>query len=263
MARKIVVTSGKGGVGKTTIVANLGARLASLGFRVLLFDVDISLNNLDVVMGIEKKVLFDVVDVIEGRCRARQAIVQDSRFPSLYIMTSVHSHGKTNINGNQIKKVVDEISSAFDYVLIDCPAGIDGGFHRAVFSANEAIVVVTPHISSIRDADKVLSILSGYDVVSRGVIVNRVRGDLMLTGEMMDVNNIAKMLKLQLLGVIPEDDGISTLSSVGGLIGGNNAGRAFTLLSENVHKGSRKIYDCTVRYRGFFGNFRRNLKRKV
>lgn len=263
MARRIVITSGKGGVGKTTIVANLGARLASLGFRVLLFDVDIGLNNLDVVMGIEKKILFDVVDVIDGRCRARQALVQDSRFPSLYVMTSVHNYGKISISGQQIKKVVDELSASFDYVLIDCPAGIDGGFHRAVFSATEAIVVVTPHISSVRDADKVLSVLSGYDVANRGIIINRVRGDLMLSGEMMDVEAVTQTLKLQLLGVIPEDDGISTLSSIGGLIGGNYAGRAFTLLAENIHQGSRKIYDCTLRYRGFFGNFRRNLKRKV
>ena len=182
MARKIVITSGKGGVGKTTICANLGARLASLGFRVCLMDVDIGLNNLDVVMGIEKKVMFDIIDVIEGRCRAKQALVQDHRIQSLYVMPSAHSYSASNVTGDKIKEVIDALDPSFDYILIDCPAGVEAGFHRAVYSANEAIVVVTPHISSVRDADKVLSILAGYDLVHKSIIINRIRGDLVLSG---------------------------------------------------------------------------------
>jgi septum site-determining protein MinD len=263
MARKIVITSGKGGVGKTTVCANLGARLASLGFRVCLIDVDLGLNNLDVVMGIEKRVMFDIIDVVEGRCRSKQALVQDHRIPSLYIMPSAHSYSYSNVSGDKIREVVESLDPSFDYILIDCPAGVEAGFHRAVFCANEAIVVVTPHISSVRDADKVLSILSGYDLIHKTLVINRIRGDLVLNGEMLEVDEIVRILKVSLLGVIPEDDDISALSTIGGLTSGNISGRAFTLLCENLHEGTKKIYDYTMRYRGFFGNFRRNLKRKI
>ena len=143
------------------------------------------------------------------------------------------------------------------------PRRVEAGFHRAVSCANEAIVIVSPHISSIRDANKVLSILSGYDLIHKSVVVNRIRGDLVLNGEMLEVEEIARILKTPLLGVVPEDDDISALSTIGGLAGSNSAGRAFTLLSENLHQGTKKIYDCTMKYRGIFGNFRRNLKRRI
>lgn len=263
MARKIVLTSGKGGVGKTTICANLGATLAELGFRVCLIDVDIGLNNLDVVMGIEKRVMFDIIDAIEGRCRAKQALVQDHRIPSLYIMPSAHSYSESAVNGEKIKKVISDLDAGFDYILIDCPAGVEAGFHRAVYCADEAIVVVTPHISSVRDADKVLSILSGYDLIHKSVVINRIRGDMVLNGEMLDVPEIVRVLKTSLLGVIPEDDDITALSTVGGLALTSNSARAFSLLAENLHEGTKKIYDCTIKYRGFFGNLRRNLRRKI
>lgn len=263
MARKIVITSGKGGVGKTTICANLGARLATLGFRVCLMDVDIGLNNLDVVMGIEKRVMFDIVDVIEGRCRPKQALVQDRRIQSLYVMPSAHKYSTSIVTGEKIKEVVSALDGNFDYILIDCPAGVEAGFHRAVYCASEAIVVVTPHISSVRDADKVLSILSGYDLIHKSIVVNRIRGDLVLSGEMLSADEIVRALKTPLLGVIPEDDDITALSTVGGLAGASISGRAFTILCENLHEGTKKIYDYTMKYRGLFGNFRRNLKRKI
>ena len=190
MARKIVITSGKGGVGKTTVCANLGVQLANLGFRVALFDADIGLNNLDVVMGIENRVVYDIADVIKGKCRIKQALVQDERYPTLYVMPSAQMENKQILSGEQIKLVVDLVSPNFDYILIDCPAGVDIGFHRAVFSANEALVVVTPHISSVRDADKVLSILSNYKLHSKSLIINRVRGDMLLNGEIISIEKI-------------------------------------------------------------------------
>ncbi|MBQ3494595.1 MAG: septum site-determining protein MinD [Clostridia bacterium] len=262
MARKIVITSGKGGVGKTTICANLGATLSNLGFRVVIIDVDIGLNNLDVVMGIENKVIFDIIDVIEGRCRPAQALVEDQRFKSLYIMPSAHSYRGYELSPSDIKTVVDGLDGSFDYILIDCPAGVEAGFHRAVSAANEAIVVVTPHISSIRDADKVLSILSSYNLQNKGLVINRVRGDLMLNGEMIDVDEIIRFLHIPILGVIPEDDEITALSSIGGLLGGG-LNRAWALLAENLHNGSKKVYDCTSKYRGLFGGLRRNIKRRL
>lgn len=263
MARKIVLTSGKGGVGKTTVCANLGVNLASLGFRTVLVDVDIGLNNLDVVMGLEKQVVFDITDVIMGRCRAKQALVEDIRFPNLFLLPSSHYSGKTHILGEHIKSVLNMLDSSFDYILIDCPAGVDAGFHRAVFSANEAIVVVTPHLSSIRDANKVLSLLNEYNLSSKGLVINRMRGDLLANGEMLRVEDVVRALHIPLYGVIPEDDAISSACSVGGYLNSQESTRAFTLLCENIHNGTKKIYDCEMKYRGFMGYIRRNIKRKV
>ena len=262
MARKIVLTSGKGGVGKTTVCANLGIYLAKLGFRVVLMDTDIGLNNLDVVMGIEERVIFDISDVITGRCRARQALVQDKSISSLYILPSVQSY-KINITGEDIKGIVDSLEGSFDYILIDCPAGVENGFHRAVFPANEAMIVVTPHLSSIRDADKIISILDDYNIQYKGLIINRMRGDLLLSGEMMTIESIVKALNLPLLGVIPEDDAIGCSCSVGIRPQSIESARAFTLLSENIHNGSKKIFDCTYKYRGLFGYIKRNIKKRV
>ena len=263
MARKIVVTSGKGGVGKTTVCANLGVKLANLGFRVALIDADIGLNNLDVVMGIENKVMFDMADVIKGRCRLKQALVQDFRYPTLYILPSAQLDINANISGKDIENIVEALSPYFDYILIDCPAGVDIGFHRAVFSANEALIVVTPHISSIRDADKVLSLLSNYPLHSKKLIVNRVRGDMILSGEIISIEKIMEILGLPIMGVIPDDDEISTLSTLGAFAYGTSGSRAFSILAENVHNGSKKIYDCTYKYRGLVGVIRRNIKRRV
>lgn len=263
MARKIVLTSGKGGVGKTTVCANLGATLAKFGFRVVIIDVDIGLNNLDVVMGLEDNVVYDVLDVVRGKCRVKQALVQDPRFPSLYILASNHTYNCGKITKENIKDIVETLDISFDYILIDCPAGVEEGFVRAVYPAHEAIIVVTPHISSIRDADKVLGILANFNLEEKYIVVNRMRGDMQLEGNMLDENQIAQMLGVNLLGVIPEDDAVSTLLNFGGLVGRTPAGRAFTLLCENLHDGTRKIYDCTNKYRGLSGVIRRGLKKII
>lgn len=263
MARKIVITSGKGGVGKTTICANLGARLASLGFRVAVIDTDLGLNNLDVVLGLENKVAFDLLDVIEGRCRVKQALIQDTRYPLLYVLPSTHLENLFKISDKSIKHIVDSIDYNFDYILLDCPAGIGNGFHRAVYCADEAIVVVTPHISSIRDADKVVSILGNYNLTDKYLVINRARGDLILNGESFSIESIIEKMKIKILGVIPEDDDIPTLSLMGGISGSSFCGRAFSLLAENLYNGSKKVYDCTYKYKGFFGSLRRTLKRKI
>ena len=264
MARKIVLTSGKGGVGKTTTCANLGATLASKGLRVALLDIDIGLNNLDVVMGVENKVVYDIVDVISGKCRAKQALIQDYKYPSLYVMPSAHTYLKDSITGEHIKSVVDNLAETFDYVLIDCPAGIDLGFHRAITAASEAIVITTPHISAIRDADKVFTILRSYNLISTSLVINRVRGDLILEKEMLSVEDITKLLKEKLVGAIPEDDEISTMILEGGTISRVSECRmAFDMLANNIHFGSDIIYDCTAKYKGFMGGLRRSLKRKI
>lgn len=261
MARVIVVTSGKGGVGKTTLTANLGMRLSALGNRVVLLDVDLGLNNLDVVMNIENKIVYDIADVVEGKCRLKQALVQDIRFPALFVLPSNHLFTTTKISSYNIQTIVNQLSQTFDYVIIDCPAGIDSGFHRAVFSADEAIVVTTPHISSLRDADKVLTILNSYDIKKVNLVVNRVRGDLMINGQMIDVMQIRSLLKTDLLGVIPEDDSITTASCMN--FNKNNGVDAFKLLAENVHYERQQIYDYKSKYKGLFGGFRRSIRRRV
>ncbi len=264
MARKIVITSGKGGVGKTTICANLGSFLAKNQLRVLLIDVDIGLNNLDVVMGVENKVVYDIVDVMENKCRAKQALIQDSACPYLYILPSRTTNIKRRYLKEDFSHVIDALDDYFDYILIDCPAGIDEGFHRAVFGADEAIIVVTPHISSIRDADKVISILSSYPLYTISIVINRARGDMILNKEMISVEDINGILKKRVIGVIPEDDSISTLSTLGGTVNEKcKISRAFQLLSENIIDGTAKIYDCTQKYRGLLGLLKRKIKRRV
>ena len=261
MERKIVITSGKGGVGKTTITANLGMRLSMLGVRVVLIDLDLGLNNLDVVMNIENKIVYDIADVIEGKCRLKQALIQDIRYPALFVLPSNHLYTNVKINSYNIQEIVEQLSQTFDYILIDCPAGIDGGFLRAVFGASEALVVTTPHISSIRDADKVLTILNSYNMNNTNIIVNRARGDLMMNGQMIDVKQIESLLKTDLIGVIPDDDSIPTNSCMN--FTKNDGVDAFKLLAENIHYGRKENFNYKYKYKGLFGSFKRSLRSKL
>lgn len=206
MARRIVITSGKGGVGKTSVAAFLGAKLAEAGERVAVLDLDFGLNNLDVAMGVEDKVVYDITDAVEGRCRAKQALVQcDNR--NLYVIPSAHTFSK-QVTGQNVKLLIDGLSDSFDYVLLDSPAGIDAGFQRAVSAADEALVVVTPTLSSLRDADKVLTILKSYRLDSVTCVVNRFRADLVKRGKQMSPAEIESVLKIPVIASIPESDAV-------------------------------------------------------
>lgn len=260
MARKIVFTSGKGGVGKTTTVASLGLKLAGLGARVCLIDTDIGLNNLDVLLGLDTKVVYDLCDVVEKRCRLKQALVQDTREPLLYILPSNHIYTSKVISSFNIKSVVDELSEYFDFVLIDCPAGIDKGFHRAIACADEAIIVTTPHMSAIRDADKVINLLNNYTVSQSSLIINRVRGDLMLKGDMIDVEEIQKLLQVKLLGVVPEDDKINCSLNNTFL---TEADEAYTILAQNLYHNEDTIFNYKNKYKGILGRIKSLLRSKV
>ena len=264
MARKIVITSGKGGVGKTTVCANLGVALARFNKRVVLVDVDLGLNNLDVVMGVENKVVYDIVDVIENKCRVKQALIQDVNYPNLYIMPSAHSYNKSQVTAQNVKRVVDMLEELFDFVLIDCPAGIDEPFKRAVFGADEALVVVTPHASSLRDADKVITVLKEFEINQVSLIVNRIRGDMVMNREMLESKKISELLNTNLIGTIPEDDSISMLLCVGRAVNRDcESYMAFNMVAQNLLWFQNKIYDCTNKYRGFWGFLKRAIKRKV
>jgi len=263
MARAIVLTSGKGGVGKTTITANLGMHLANKNYRVCLIDMDIGLNNLDVVMNMEERVMYSILDVIEGNCRLKEALVQDDYFPLLYLLSTGGLGQNLTITLAQIKAVINELHTMFDYILIDCPAGIDAGFKRAVSCADEAIIVTTPHLSSVRDADKVVTILSSYQINSKRFVINRARGDLMQDKIMIDVHDIGKTLGIEFGGVIPEDDKVITNTSA--TIRNNKVAlnRAFEILTNNIITGEKKLYDCTYKYRGLWGNIKKIIKRSV
>lgn len=253
MARKIVVTSGKGGVGKTTVCANIGIALARQNKRVLLMDLDIGLNNLDVVMNVEGKAVYDLVDVVECRCRPQQALVRDEEEPTLYVMGSCHT-SRRQITPDAVNKVIDRVSASFDYIFVDCPAGIDSGFRRAVNCADEAIVVVTPHLSSVRDADKTVKYLT--DCMSYvGVVVNRVRGDLIVGGEMLSAFEVFSLLGATPLGVLPELDEVNCGTRR------NKIAKPFDLLANNLQNGTKVMYDCVSPYRGLFGLLRRKMKR--
>lgn len=262
MAKRIVVTSGKGGVGKTTVTANLGRALAEFGERVVMIDVDFGLNNLDVVMGLESKVEYDMLDIFDGRCRVRQALLQDTKNKNLYILPSGRLETDANVTGQNIKLLIEGISNIFDYVLIDCPAGIDVGFHRAVSCSDEAIVVATPSLSSLRDADKVINIIKSYKLNKVSIVVNRARGDLILSDKMMYPADIKELLNTELIGVLPEEDQI--FLSVGKpLPRKSDSYKAYKLVSENIIKGTKKIFDVTTKYSGFFGSIKRSIKKSI
>ena len=256
MARKIVVTSGKGGVGKTTVAVNLAARLAQKGERVILCDADFGLNNVDVCAGVEHLVTYDIVDVIEGRCRAKQALVKHPLYGNLFILTSSHSAPERYVSPQAVKVVLDALSPQFDFIFIDCPAGLDDGFHRAVATADEAIVVTTPHISALRDADKVITVLKSYQLKELSVVLNKVRGELLLSGECLSPKDVEALLKTPVSALLPEEYGIYN----GDL---NEIHPAFKMLANNLLTGRKKLYDVTKKYSGFFGNLRRVLKKNL
>ncbi len=205
--RRIVITSGKGGVGKTTTTANLGAALAKRGERVILVDADIGLRNLDLVLGLEKRIVFDVVEVAEGRCQLRQALIKDKRFESLSILPAAQTRDKDAISESQFASIVEQAAEAADFVIIDCPAGIEGGFRNAIAGAKEAIVVTTPEVSAIRDADRVIGKLKDKGTPIR-LIVNRLRPDMVRTGDMLSVEDVCEILTAELLGIVPDDEEI-------------------------------------------------------
>lgn len=208
MGEAYVITSGKGGVGKTTTTANLGSALAMLNRRVVVIDADIGLRNLDVVMGLEDQIDYNIVDVVEGRCRVNQALIRDKRFEELYILPAAQKSSKDAISPEDMINLCDSLKKEFDYILIDCPAGIERGFENAVAGAEKSIVVTIPEVSAIRDADRIIEILHSLGLNKMSLIVNRVRRDLVKKGEMLSVDDMLDILDIKLLGIIPDNKDI-------------------------------------------------------
>ncbi len=236
MSEVIVITSGKGGVGKTTTSANVGTGLAILGKRVVLIDTDIGLRNLDVVMGLENRIVYNLVDVVEGNCRMKQALIRDKRYPNLFLLPSAQTRDKSSVNPGQMVKLVASLREEFDYILLDCPAGIEQGFKNAVAGADRAIVVTTPEVSAIRDADRIIGLLEADEMKHIDLIINRIRMDMVRRGDMMSVDDVMDILSVPVIGTIPDDEDIVISTNQGEPLAGMNgfAGQAYLNICRRI-----------------------------
>ncbi len=215
MSRIIVVTSGKGGVGKTTITANLGSALGKLGRKVALVDADFGLRNLDLLMGLENRVVYTAMDAIGGECRLDQALVKDKRQNQLVLLPAAQNRNKEAIQPTQMKEIVSKIALSYEYILIDCPAGIEMGFRNAIAAAGEALIVSTPEVASVRDADRVIGLLESHGIEKINLIVNRLKPDMVQMNEMIGVEDVLDVLSIPLIGIIPEDKRMIVASNRG------------------------------------------------
>ena len=214
--RVIVITSGKGGVGKTTTNANIGTALAKAGKKVVMIDTDLGLRNLDLLLGLENRIVYTIEDVVEGRCKLRQALVKDKKNPNLCLLAAAQTRDKTAVTEEQLKEICEELKKDFDFILVDCPAGIEQGFQNAVAGASEAIVVTTPEMSAVRDADRIIGLLEAREEIkSYKLLLNRVRPSMIKSNDMMSVDDVVEILSAQLIGIIPEDTGIITSTNKG------------------------------------------------
>ncbi|ADQ14563.1 septum site-determining protein MinD [Halanaerobium hydrogeniformans] len=224
--KTIVVTSGKGGVGKTTSSANIGTALAMNGKKVCLIDADIGLRNLDVVMGLENRIVYDIVDVVENNCRLEQAMIRDKRYDGLYLLPAAQTRDKTSVTPFQMKELLDNLKEEMDYVIVDSPAGIEQGFKNAISGADRAIIVTTPEISAVRDADRIIGLLEAEGLRDPEVIINRIRADMVDRGDMMGIDDMIEILAIDLLGIVPEDEGIVVSTNKGEPIAINQKAKA-------------------------------------
>lgn len=215
MGEVIVITSGKGGVGKTTTTANLGTALSILGKKTVVVDADIGLRNLDVVMGLENRIVYDIVDVVEGNCRLKQALIKDKRYENLYLLPAAQTRDKNAVSPDQMIKLCNDLKESFDYVFMDCPAGIEQGFKNAIAGADKAIVVTTPEVSAVRDADRIIGLLEANDINNPQLIINRIRLEMVKRGDMMNMEDIIDILAIDLIGIVPDDESIIVSTNKG------------------------------------------------
>lgn len=237
-AQVITITSGKGGVGKTTAVANLGVALAADGARVVCIDGDIGLRNLDVVMGLENRIVYDVVDVIEGRCRLRQAMIRDKRLPELHLIPAAQTRDKSAVTPSDMIRLCDELRNEVDWVLIDSPAGIERGFKNSIAAADRVLVLTNPEISAVRDADRVIGILEAEEKGTPALIINRLNPVMVRQHDMLSAEDVIDLLAIKLIGIVPEDDGVIVGTNRGNPVAlepKSRAGQAFRNIAKRLH----------------------------
>ncbi|MCL1976379.1 MAG: septum site-determining protein MinD [Firmicutes bacterium] len=258
MGTVLVITSGKGGVGKTTITANIGTGLAMLGKKVVMVDTDIGLRNLDVVLGLENRIVYDLVDAVRGNCRLKQSLIKDKRYENMFLLPAAQTKDKTAVSEEQMKELCARLKEEFDYVLIDCPAGIEHGFKNAIAGADEAIVVTTPEVSAVRDADRIVGLLEAAGLRQPKLIVNRIRSAMIKTGDMMSVDDILEILAIELLGIVPEDDIIIISTNRGEptvMDNDSRPGQAFRNISLRITGEEVPLMPMEHKY-GFIGRIR-------
>ncbi len=262
MGEVIVITSGKGGVGKTTTTANVGTGLAKEGKKVVLIDTDIGLRNLDVVMGLENRIVYNLVDVIEGNCRIKQALIKDKRYPNLYLLPSAQTRDKSAVNPEQMGKLAQELKDEFDYILLDCPAGIEQGFKNAIAGADRALVVTTPEVSAVRDADRIIGLLEANEITQIQLVVNRLRPDMVKRGDMMSSDDVVEILAIDLIGVVPDDENIVVSTNQGEPLVGSKAlaGQAYENICKRVMGEEVPILDLNLK-NGLFSKLASKLKK--
>lgn len=253
MGEVIVITSGKGGVGKTTTTANVGTGLAMLGKKVVLIDTDIGLRNLDVVMGLENRIVYNLVDVIEQNCKIKQALIKDKRYDTLYLLPSAQTRDKDAVQPEHMKALTDELREEFDYVILDCPAGIEQGFKNAIAGADRAIVVTTPEVSAIRDADRIIGLLEANEIGKTELIVNRLRMDMVKRGDMMSSDDVLDILAIDMLGIVPDDENIVISTNNGEPLAGSDslAGKAYMNICRRITGEEVPLLDLEGK-KGFF-----------
>ena len=236
MGEVIVVTSGKGGVGKTTTVANIGTGLAMLNKKTVVVDTDIGLRNLDVILGLENRIVYNLVDVINGSCRMKQALIKDRRYPDLFLLPSAQTKDKSAVSPEQMIKLTDDLKDDFDYILLDCPAGIEQGFKNAIAAADRALIVTTPEVSAIRDADRIIGLLEANDIHRINLIVNRLRMDMVKRGDMMSIEDVIDILAIDLIGAVPDDEHIVIATNQGEPLAGDSslAGTAYMNICKRI-----------------------------
>ena len=260
MSEVIVVTSGKGGVGKTTTAANIGTGIAATGRKVVVLDADIGLRNLDVIMGLENRVIYDLVNVIEGNCRLKQALVRDKHYENLFLLPAAQTRDKNSVTPEQMEKLCSTLKDeGFDYIIIDCPAGIEQGFKNAIAGADWAIVVTNPEVSAVRDADRIIGLLEANGLADPKLIVNRVRPNMVKQGDMMDVNDMLEILAVKLLGVVPDDDSIVISTNRGEpavLDQNSRAGQAYRNIVQRIMGQDVPLMNLDVE-EGFFSKLKK------
>ena len=262
MAGKVVtVTSGKGGVGKTTATANLGAALAASGDKVVCVDADIGLRNLDVVLGLENRIVYDLVDIIEGRCRLRQALIRDKRLPDLFLIPAAQTRDKSAVSPSDMVRLCNELREEHDWILIDSPAGIERGFRNAIAPADVVLVVTNPEISAVRDADRIIGLIEAEEKGPALLVINRIRPNMVRRGDMLSAEDVLELLAVELVGMVPEDENIVTSTNRGmpvALNGKSKAGQAFRNIARRLKGEEVPFVDMDDE--GFFGRISRLIR---
>ncbi|PSB29458.1 septum site-determining protein MinD [Stenomitos frigidus] len=267
MSRIIVVTSGKGGVGKTTTTANLSMTLARRGRKVAVVDADFGLRNLDLLLGLENRVVYTAIDVLSGQCRLEQALVKDKRQPNLVLLPAAQNRTKDAVNPDQMKQLVTTLAQTYEYVFVDCPAGIEMGFQNAIAAAKEAIIVTTPEIAAVRDADRVVGLLEASNIKKIQLVVNRIRPAMVQANDMMTVEDVQEILAIPLIGVVPDDERVIVSTNKGEPLVLSEtpslAGSAFNNIARRLEGEKVEFLDLTVNNDSFFDKLRKVLNKKI